>query len=143
MPHSFSALSLLWPGLEISRPQEKRGPQGEDCTLWAHPCEHLQGGCTSPKFPRSSQLLVPFLPEAALHGASARVGREIAPNSHLQDHHFMPLHPLLRNGHVPGVMVTSPISLPGIFVEPGFFIVLPGENISLSCADKTPTKCFC
>lgn len=32
---------------------------------------------------------------------------------------FMPLPSVPRNRHVPGVMVTSPISLPGVFVEPG------------------------
>lgn len=64
LPCSGSALVLLWPGLEKPGPSGL-WPEGEGCTLRAHPCEHLQAGYISPKLSGWSHSLEPFLPKSA------------------------------------------------------------------------------
>lgn len=64
LPCSCSALVLLWPGLEMPGLQGL-WPEGEGCTLRAHPCEHLQAGYISRKLSGWSHSLEPFLPKSA------------------------------------------------------------------------------
>lgn len=57
-------LVLLWPGLEIPGPWGL-WPEGEGCTLRAHPRERPQAGYVSPKLSGWSRPLQPFFPKAA------------------------------------------------------------------------------